>query len=381
MNLGNSEPRQVAGESSLQSGRRANKRRRNGHNDGVDDGPKYPPGRVAVPSFECPFCKDDPHRYAECRGYRLTRLSDVMQHISRQHRIGEVRLGFETLEEEDVVLYCARCRFLFRGRGASHRLDIHMNPEVECQPEPANIEQSGVMLPKEYEGLRDELRSYPRHDETFRWNIIWNWCFPGKPCPSSPYIEIILPRAEVQSIIQDELASMTGLSQEEAQSIARRSADRIYNTLSEPRSSPSVPPQAQSDSVQIAPVSNYHVPTYLASNPTLTSQPLQSQTQGYNSRPAQLGVYGMPTGGQRSNSFNWNNTLTNYSAPSPVRGSGVYASSGNNYAPTEYFTAHDSVYTHVPYVGGLNGSFQSPSQNDDYANTYGNDMGPRSSQD
>ncbi|KAF5542352.1 hypothetical protein FPHYL_11536 [Fusarium phyllophilum] len=382
MNPGNSEPRPVAGESSLQSSRRANKRRRHDQNGGGDerDGQKWPLGKLEIRSFECPFCKLDPHRYAECKGYQLTRLSDVMQHISRQHRILEITLGSDgTVREHDIVLYCTRCRYLFHGMGASHKRDIHMNREIECQT--ANIEQSGVMLDGEFEGLKSKLRSYPRHDETFRWNIIWNWCFPGKPCPPSPYVEIIVPRAEVQEIIQDELESIPGLEQEEVQSVARRLAHRVFNTLPEPRSSPSVPPQAQSNSVQTAPVSNYHVPTYLPSNPTLTSQPLQTQTQGYNSRLAQLGIYGIPTGGQRDNSFNWNNTLTNYSAPSPARGSGAYANSGNNFVPPEYFTAHDSVYTHAPYVGDLNGSFESASHNDDYSSTYGNHMGHRSSRD
>ncbi|KAF4429955.1 hypothetical protein FACUT_8995 [Fusarium acutatum] len=383
MNPGNSEPRQVASESSLQSSRRANKRRRHDQNGGGDerDGQKWPQGRVAIVSFECPFCKLDPHRYAECKGYQLTRLSDVMQHLSRQHRILEVTLGSdETVREHDIVLYCARCRYLFHGLSASHKRDIHMNQEIECQL--ANIEQTGVMLEGEFEGLKSQLRSYPRHDETFRWNIIWKWCFPGKPCPPSPYVEISVPRLEVESILQNGLGSIPGLEQEEVQSMARLFADRIFNNLPEPRSSPYVPPQGQSDSVQTAPGSNYHAPTYLPSNPAFASQHLQQQTQGvrYSSGLPYLGVHGTPTGGQRANSFHWNNTLINNSTPSRVPGSGSRTTSGNNFVHSGDFTAPASGYPPFPYIQYSTDIFESESQDDEYLNTRGNTSGRRGSE-
>ncbi|KAF5568758.1 ankyrin 3 [Fusarium napiforme] len=375
MNLGNSEPRQVAGESSLQTSRRANKRRRHDQNGGVDerDGQKWPIGKVEIRSFECPFCKLDPHRYAECRGYRLSRLSDVMQHISRQHRILEVTLGSnETIQEEDIILYCTRCRYLFHGMGASNRRDIHMNLEMECRP--ANIEQTGVMLYGEFEALKTKLRSYPRHDETFRWNIIWNWCFPGKPCPPSPYVEIIVPRAEVQEIIQDELESVPGLSQQEAQLRARQLANRIHSTASKPRSSTSIPPQAHSNIMQTTPVPDYQITSSASSNPTLTSRPLQQRTQGvrYNSSLPYLGVHGTPTRGQRHNSIDWNNTLINNSAPSRVSDLGTHTTSGNDFVHSGDFTDNGSGYPPFPYLQYPTDFFESGNQDDDYLNTHGN---------
>ncbi|KAF5965942.1 hypothetical protein FBULB1_11975 [Fusarium bulbicola] len=378
MNPGNNEPRPVAGESSLQTSRRANKRRRHDQNGGGDerDGQKWPQGKMEIRSFECPFCKLDPHRYAVCKGYQLTRLSDVMQHISRQHRILEVTLGSdEAVREQDIVLYCTRCRYLFHGMGASHKRDIHMNQDIECQP--ANIEHTGVMLDGEFEGLRSKLRSYPRHEESFRWNIIWKWCFPGRPCPASPYVEISAPRLEVESILQNGLASIPGLEQEQVHSMARGFADRIFNTLREPGNSPSVPPKAQSDSVQAAPASNYHAPICSPSNSILTSQPLQIQTQGYNSHPPHIGIYGMPTGGQRDNSFDWNNTLTNYSAPSPVRDSGAHMNSVNSFVHPGYFTGQDSGYPPVSYVDYPTDSFESANQDDEYLNRRANTTGRR----
>lgn len=378
MNSANSEPRHGAGEPSLQTSRRANKRRRHDQNGGGDerDGPKWSQGNVAILSFECPFCKLDPYRYAECKGYQLTRLSDVMQHLSRQHRILEVTLGScETVRERDIGLYCTRCRDLFYGMGASRNRDIHMNQEIECQP--ANIEQTGVMLDGEFEALKSRLRSYPRRVEKFRWDIIWKWCFPGKPCPPSPYVEIIVPRAEVQGIIQDELKSIPTLSQEEVQSRARQLANRIFSTASKPRSSPSVPLQAQSNIMQTTPVPDNHIPTSVSSNPAFTPQPLQQQTQGvrYSSGLPHLGVYGTPNGGQRQNSFHWNNTLINSSVPSRVPGFMAHTSSENNLIHTGHLTAPSSGYPLFPDYPYSTGFFESENQDDDYLNTGGNTTG------
>ncbi|KAH7255979.1 hypothetical protein BKA59DRAFT_541189 [Fusarium tricinctum] len=383
MNSANSEPRHVAGEPSLQTSRRANKRRRHDPNGGGDerDGPKWSQGKVAILSFECPFCKLDPYRYAECKGYQLTRLSDVMQHISRQHRILEVTLGSgETVRERDIVLYCTRCRDLFYGMGASRNRDIHMNQEIECQP--ANIEQTGVMLDGEFEALKSRLRSYPRRDETFRWNIIWKWCFPRKPYPPSPYVEIIVPRAQVQGIIQDELESIPTLSQEEVQLRARQLANRIYSTASKPRGGPSVPLQTQSNIMQTTPIPDYHIPTSVSSNPTFTPQPLQQQTQGvrYSSGLPHLGVYGTPTGGQRQNSFQWNNTLTNNSVPSRVPGFMAHPSPGNNFIHPGHFTAPSSGYPLFSDIQYSTDLVELENQDDDYLNTGGNTTGRRGSE-
>ncbi|WZH40821.1 Ankyrin 3 [Fusarium acuminatum] len=356
MNSANSEPRHVAGEPSLQTSRRANKRRRHDPNGGGDerDGPKWSQGKVAILSFECPFCKLDPYRYAECKGYQLTRLSDVMQHISRQHRILEVTLGSgETVRERDIVLYCTRCRDLFYGMGASRNRDIHMNQEIECQP--ANIEQTGVMLDGEFE---------------------------AKPYPPSPYVEIIVPRAQVQGIIQDELESIPTLSQEEVQLRARQLANRIYSTASKPRGGPSVPLQTQSNIMQTTPIPDYHIPTSVSSNPTFTPQPLQQQTQGvrYSSGLPHLGVYGTPTGGQRQNSFQWNNTLTNNSVPSRVPGFMAHPSPGNNFIHPGHFTAPSSGYPLFSDIQYSTDLVELENQDDDYLNTGGNTTGRRGSE-
>ncbi|KAF5647793.1 uncharacterized protein FTJAE_1476 [Fusarium tjaetaba] len=359
MNLGNCEPHQGAG----QGGRCANKRRRQDQNDGVDDGPKYPLARLSTLSFECPFSKLNPHQYPECRGYRLSRLSDVMQHIKRQHHIREVKIKHDaTVREEDAVLYCARCRDLFRGMGAAYRLRIHSTSEPQCHE--TDIERSGVTIPKELKALKSELELHKRESEMERWYIIWDRLFPGKDRPRSPHVEISVPRLQVESILRDELQSKQGLGQERAQSIIRQATDRIYKTSPQPRSSSSVPPQAQPNNVHTAPIPSFHTPSYLPSNPPFTSQALQSQTQGFNhnaGQPSAAGVYVTP------------NTFTEYCAPSPVPGSEAYTNSGNTFVPTEYSTVHDSLYSVTSYNGYPNAPFEPATEDHNYSNAYGND--------
>ncbi|KAH7227084.1 uncharacterized protein BKA55DRAFT_211971 [Fusarium redolens] len=391
MNLGNSnnEPRQVTGESSVQElppdqaptpGRRANKRRRyqdlntnsgqnNEENGRVDqrDGPKYPHTKVPILSFECPFCKLDPHRYDECRGRRLTRLSDVIQHIKRQHLLAEVRLGFETVLPEDVILYCARCRCLFHGIGAEHRRRGHLTEGIQCQI--ANIEQTGVLLLREFEELRTELRVYPRHSETFRWYIMWDRCFPGKPRPLSPYVEIILPRPQVQLIIEAELQSLQRLSPAEIRSIARRSTDRIYTTSSPAPQPRRPPPQAPPNTVQRGPE-----PTHMPPNRALSSQPLQPFTQpqglGDDSGLSNPGAFETHLGlnaSQGDNSSLWNNTFNTNYAPSQILGFGTYTTSENNIVDSGYPTAR------------FEPASEFISQDDDDLNLYGSAVNRRGS--
>ncbi|KAF5689616.1 hypothetical protein FCIRC_1311 [Fusarium circinatum] len=378
MNMGNSEPRQVTGESSLQSGRGANKRRRR-HPNGEGDA-DYPHGKVAIVSFECIFCKDNPHRYPECRGLRLTRLSDVIQHIKRQHLLVEVTLASQTALPENIILYCPRCRCLFRGMGAAFRLEVHLNQEVKCQP--VSIEQSGYMRSKEFEELKSELGSCKGKSESEKWFIIWVKCYPGKEPPLSPYAEISVPRLQVESILQDELGSIQGVEKEQVQSIVRRCADRIYRTGPDYRSKLPEPLRGQLNTVQTAHVPNYNNPAYISSDQAFTSQPLQSRTQGFrhSSGLPHTGVYGTPNASQREDSMPWNHhTFTNNSAQSPAPGFGAQTTPENNNFDSGFDTAPGSRYPDDPYVGYSTALLESTSQEDDYFNTYGNPVNRRGS--
>jgi hypothetical protein len=323
---------------------------------------------VATWLFECPFYKQDPRRYLKCRGCWLSRLSDVMQHISRQHRVLEVTLGSgESVRVHDIVLYCTRCRHHYHGMGASRKRDIHMNQGIEC--EPANIEQSGVMLDGEFEALRIELRSYSRRDETFRWNIIWKRCFPEKPCPPSPYVDVILPRADLTSELLDFLESPRDPSQD-VHLVVGHLVDRIYNTLPDRRKSSSVLPQTQSNIIQTASVSNYGAPISMSAHQASNPQPLQPRTQGFGYRS------GLPNAGVHTTP----NTFINNSAPSPVPGFGPHELSANNFIPLGYYTVPSSGYPPVPYIEYPTGPFEAENEDDEYLDTPGNTTGRRGPQ-
>jgi hypothetical protein len=95
-----------------------------------------------------------------------------------------MELGTDT-QPQDIVDYCPRCRIEFHGFGAEGRLRDHLTQGGRCQE--ANIEQTGVWLPSEFEELKRELRS--ASDEVAKWFIIWQKCFLHTASPSSPYVE------------------------------------------------------------------------------------------------------------------------------------------------------------------------------------------------
>ncbi|KAF4991829.1 hypothetical protein FDECE_13900 [Fusarium decemcellulare] len=133
-------------------------------------GHRYPPPTDAVDKFECPFYKYNPVRYQDCRGLCMPRLSDVTQHIDRRHVL------------KDAV-YCPRCRLEFFGAGAEARRDAHLQPRT-CPV--VNIRDSGVILPREYEEIKNALHSGLSRDE--KWNKIYEMCI-ARPLPLSPYVE------------------------------------------------------------------------------------------------------------------------------------------------------------------------------------------------
>ncbi|KAF5649984.1 hypothetical protein F52700_423 [Fusarium sp. NRRL 52700] len=377
MNPGTSEPRQVPGDSSPRGGRRLNKRRRYDQNGEGDA--NYPQEKAAIEPFECPFCKDDPHHYQECRGLRLTRLYDVIQHIKRQHLLDEVTLESQADLPENIILYCPRCRCLFRGIGASSQLRVHLNQDVDCQP--VSIGESGFMISKEFNELKKEL-SKERSDHE-KWFIIWNKCYPGKRRPKSPRVEISVPRLEVESILQDVLQSVPGIRQEEVPSIIERCADRFYKTERGHRDSSSVPLQAHQNIAQTTYTPNYDNPACMPPTPAFPSQPSQPQTQGfdYSSDLPHTGVDATPIASQIDISIPWNHdTFTNYSAPSPVPGFRAHAISENSNVDPGYHTAPGSIHPSDPYVGYPTGSLGSTTQDDDYFNVYGNPVNRRGSQ-
>ncbi|KAL7765246.1 hypothetical protein ACKLNR_003162 [Fusarium oxysporum f. sp. zingiberi] len=164
--------------------------------DSSRDGPRFPlpedsPHRK---SFACPFCKNHPDRYSECKGLQIASLSYVTQHIGRRHVLKQVTVDVqETAPSTDdvtylkkrrdpkkIVYYCEKCRDEFRGPGADVRWDRH----PPCQER--SIAQTGVLLPAEFEKLKVEVRKTVGIPK--KWEKIWTTLFPGTSAPT-PYNE------------------------------------------------------------------------------------------------------------------------------------------------------------------------------------------------
>lgn len=189
-----------AGKSGHRTKRRMQRRGSKSGDDGEDDkgkeklppsdGLRYPPqGPTARKRFECPFHKHYPDWYYMCKGKCMPRISDVTNHLKRRHLLKvAMDLGTDT-QPQDIVDYCPRCRIEFRGFGAEGRLRDHLTQGGRCQE--ANIGQTGVMLPSEFEKLKGELRS--ASNEVAEWFIIWRKCFLKTAAPSSPYVETTVP--------------------------------------------------------------------------------------------------------------------------------------------------------------------------------------------
>ncbi|SPJ70699.1 uncharacterized protein FTOL_00427 [Fusarium torulosum] len=149
------------------------------------DGLRYPPlGPTPRKRFECPFHKYSPDWHYICKGKCMPRISDVTNHLKRRHLLLKVAMGTNT-PTQDIVDYCPRCRIEFHGFGAESRLRDHLTQGGRCQE--ASIEQTGVMLPSEFDELKRKLRS--ASDEVTKWFIVWRECFLQTAPPSSPYVE------------------------------------------------------------------------------------------------------------------------------------------------------------------------------------------------
>ncbi|KAF5668264.1 ankyrin 3 [Fusarium denticulatum] len=171
------------------------------------------------PPFACPFQKLDPVRYDCCTKVRLKRPSDVSQHIKRCHVLKDlkektanaddaepadsVELVGNAEAEEEVALYCPKCRMEFFGTTAEANLRKHL----PCQTsQPATIEQTGMLLPAEFVQL-NAARTKASGDIP-KWNAMCKTCFPNKPVPKSPYFALpgqeavtVLPEVEVETLV------------------------------------------------------------------------------------------------------------------------------------------------------------------------------------
>ncbi|KAF4440401.1 hypothetical protein F53441_12349 [Fusarium austroafricanum] len=176
--------------------------------DGPSSGHRFPLPRDAPPAslFACPFYKHDPARYRKCMKIRCSRISDVVQHLERCHLLKEITLGVaneqqpigpqKTRNPEEITLYCPRCRKEF-FRASAHRWRNRHTSLRRCTL--ATIQESGLMLPSEFEGLKVEMAQAAGTDE--KWGKIWSRCFPEIEL-STPYVETAVPRLLAEQIIE-----------------------------------------------------------------------------------------------------------------------------------------------------------------------------------
>ncbi|KAL4723518.1 hypothetical protein ACLX1H_009153 [Fusarium chlamydosporum] len=231
------EKKQKQGQGSRNTGGGGGGGKKNGGGNGGGSGGKQPPdghrypvppphsGPQKQPPFACPFHKLDPVRYDCCSSVRLKRPCDVSQHIKRCHLLRDFKQKTASAEhadnaepadnvelvgnaeaEEEVALYCSKCRMEFFGTTAEANLRQHL----PCQkPQPATIEQTGMLLPAEFVQLI-AARNKASGDVP-KWYAMWKACLPNKPVPKSPYFALpgqeavvekltILPEVEVETL-------------------------------------------------------------------------------------------------------------------------------------------------------------------------------------
>lgn len=128
-------------------------------------------------TFACPFYLQDRIRHSNCLHTRLTRLSDVRQHlVERAHY---------------QVVHCPVCGVTFQGRPAEARRfrDAHVRAAV-CDPSPAPFNYPGITEWQD-QRIRGIARTFGTHryTEVYRWFLIWDFLFPGEPRPESPFLD------------------------------------------------------------------------------------------------------------------------------------------------------------------------------------------------
>ncbi|KAF5536412.1 ankyrin 3 [Fusarium mexicanum] len=227
------EKKQKQGQGSRNRGGGGGGGKKNGGGNGgkqPPDGHRYPvppphSGPQKKPPFACPFHKFDPVRYECCSSVRPKRPCDVSLHLKRCHLLGEVKQKTANAEhadnadpadnvelvgnaeaEEEVAFYCSKCRVEFFGITAEAKLRQHL----PCQtPQPATIEQTGMLLPAEF-GQLIAARNKASGDIP-KWHAMWKFCLPNEPVPESPYFPVpgqeavvetltVLPEVEVETL-------------------------------------------------------------------------------------------------------------------------------------------------------------------------------------
>lgn len=118
-------------------------------------------------TFACPYTKKDPVSHRDCYKYKLTRIRDVKQHLTRCHR---------------NPLYCPRCMSAFQ---TEDQRDSHFR-QAWCPIQPS-IKPDGIT---ENQRLELAKKSASNTSVEAQWFAVFDILFPGhNPRPLSPYVD------------------------------------------------------------------------------------------------------------------------------------------------------------------------------------------------
>ncbi|VUC24024.1 unnamed protein product [Clonostachys rosea] len=145
-------------------------------------------------TFACPFYRKDPFQYVDCVNYRLTRLSDVKQHLQRRHL-------------DDLSMRCPICTEVFTS---SSEREKHVKSSTCCinstslEPLSPNFEQSSQPMLK--------TRSSRGMTPSEMYFDLWDGLFGKDTRPLNPYLG---------PVFLETTATLRGLWETERSSILR----------------------------------------------------------------------------------------------------------------------------------------------------------------
>ncbi|KAI1125331.1 hypothetical protein F5Y10DRAFT_11632 [Nemania abortiva] len=169
-----------AGETSRYSKRDENAAR--GHEDGGDRRAKRRRTSQlgtsnAGPPFACPYYCFNKKEHQHCLGIKLSRLSDVRQHIKRCHT---------------QLSYCARCGKEFQDDPTYAQRDAHVQ-QHSCEATSPVVRRSWAT--SEQLGRMEKVKGGSGVD---RWYGLWDILFPHHTRPRSPYVDARCERSDTE---------------------------------------------------------------------------------------------------------------------------------------------------------------------------------------
>ncbi|KAI1287913.1 hypothetical protein F5Y03DRAFT_99599 [Xylaria venustula] len=116
-------------------------------------------------TLACPFYMNHPAQYFKCASYKLSRIKDVKQHLTRIHK---------------EPIHCGRCCMIFDDESTR---DDHVRGPDSCEVKP-KIDFGCIT-----HSQTNMLSKYARKTRTIeqQWFDIYGIIFPGQLLPKSPY--------------------------------------------------------------------------------------------------------------------------------------------------------------------------------------------------